>query len=142
MFKEITNEDLAKMFNIPLEDVWTVESLANSAVNEKEYTWYKLCVFYHAITEIYDRELTDLRSPYDPTEAFVGGQERHLSNAYAKLTRRFVYKVADRLGMSSRRKLSDFDYYRFSAQGWIIEYNRLKENGEMDFIYEFFEENI
>lgn len=136
MFKEITNEDLAKMFNIPLEEVHTVECIANPFIDEKEYTWYKLCVFYHAITEIYDRELTDLRSPYDLTEAFVGGQERHLSNAYAKLTRRFVYKVADRLGMSSRRKLSDFDYYRFSAQGWISEYNRLKENGEMDFIYE------
>lgn len=101
--------------------------------NEK---WYKLCVFYHAITEIYDRELTDLRSPYDPTEAFICGQERHLSNAYALSTRRFVYKIADRLGIPSCRKISDFNYYRFSAQDWIDEYNRLKENGEMNFIYE------
>ena len=37
-------------------------------INQKKY--YFACK-YMALTEIFDRKLTDLRSPYDPTEAFV-----------------------------------------------------------------------
>ena len=43
-------------------------------------------VLYNASTELYDRTLTDMRSPYDPTEAFIYGRYKSLSNANAKRT--------------------------------------------------------
>ncbi len=103
---------------------------------QKEYLWYKLCVYYHANTEIYDRGLTDLRSPIDPTEAYIVGEVRSYSNAYALNMRQFIYYVARRLRLG-KRNLLDFNYCRFSAQGWIDEYHRLVENGEMAFINKY-----
>lgn len=105
-------------------------------MNEKDYLWYKLCVYYHANTEIYDRELTDLRSPIDSTEAYIVGEVRSYSNAYALKIMHFIYYVARRLRLG-KRNLSDSIYYKFSAQGWIDEYHRLVENGEMAFIDEY-----
>lgn len=107
-------------------------------MNEKEYLWYKLCVYYHAKTELYDRTLTDLRSPYDPTEAYIDGRVRSYSNRYALNTRRFVDYVAKRLRITNRN-FNEFNNYNYSAQGWINEYYRLKENGEMDFIDKYLE---
>lgn len=102
-------------------------------MNEKEYLWYKLCVFYHAQTEIFDRGLTDLRSPHDPTEAYIVGEIRMHSNMYALNMRQFIREIARKLD-SSGRNLNDFNYLRYSAQHWIDEYYRLKEKGEYDFI--------
>lgn len=108
-------------------------------MNEKEYIWYKLCVFYHAKTEIFDRGLTDLRSPYDPTEAYiVEDRIRSYSNKYALNMRQFIIYTADKLKISKDIKANfNAAQFHFSAQGWIDEYNRLKSIGEMDFINEF-----
>ena len=105
-------------------------------MNDAIYLWYKLCCYYHAKTELYDRMLTDLRSPYDPTEAYVQGIERSFSNAYARKIRRFIGEVA--IGISENIKSIGLNCgkYRYSAQDWIDEYNRLEANGEMDFINE------
>lgn len=107
-------------------------------INEKEYLWYKLCVFYHAKTEIFDRTLTDLRSPHDPTEAYIGGttRERSYSNAYALKLRRFIKEFIVKLRIPNNIISINFDHhkYNYSAQGWIDEYYRLKDMGEMDFI--------
>ena len=105
-------------------------------VNEENYLWYKLCVYYHAKTELYDRRLTDLRSPHDPTEAYIEGRVRRYSVSYAVKVRNFVLNIKRRLGLFNRN-LNDFNHYRYSAQQWIDEYNRLVECGEMDFINEF-----
>lgn len=105
-------------------------------MNREDYLWYKLCVYYHASTELYDRGLTDLRSPYDPTEAYIDGGVRSYSNAYALNMRQFIYCVARKLQLG-KRNLSDFNYCRFSAQGWIDEYHRLVDNGEMAFINKY-----
>ena len=108
-------------------------------MDEKEYIRYKLCCFYHAKTEIYDRWLTDLRSPYDPTEAFIDGGIRSFSNRYATYIRIQINNIAKYYGLTSftLRDLIDVRYSHYSAQRWIDEYNRLKEIGEMDFIDEF-----
>ena len=107
-------------------------------IDEKEYLWYKLCVFYHAKTEMFDRTLTDLRSPYDPTEAYIGGKsiERRYSNSYALNLRRFIKEYIAKLGIPDSIVSINFDNdkYHYSAQGWIDEYYRLKNVGEMDFI--------
>lgn len=105
--------------------------------DDKPDSWYKLCVYYHAKTELYDRTLTDLRSPYDPTEAYIqGGIERDLSYAYAKKIRQFVSRIVGILPLLIKHSDLKADRYSYSAQDWIDEYNRLAENGEMDFIFE------
>lgn len=103
-------------------------------MSEEEYLLYKLCVFYYAKTELYDRELTDLRSQHDPTEACVPGRWKTYSNRYALNMRRFIYEIANKLNLG-KRKLSDFKHYRYSAQGWIDEYNRLEQEGEFSFVW-------
>lgn len=103
-------------------------------MDEKEYLWYKLCIYYHAQTELFDRTLTDLRSPYDPTEAYIDGRVRSYSNAYALRMRKFVYSIAKELDIPIKYAGLNAAQFRFSAQGFINEYNRLAELGEMDFI--------
>lgn len=99
---------------------WTIKT------DEVQHLWYKLCVYYHAKT---------LRSPYDPTEAYIqGGTERGLSCAHARKLRQFINRAAIELNIPEDIK-STF-VYRPPAQHWIDEYNRLVANGEMDFINE------
>lgn len=109
--------------------------LCKPIMNDELDLWYKLCVYYHAKTELYDRTLTDLRSPYDPTEAYIqNGIERRLSYANARNIRQFINEMA--IGISEHIKSGSLNAnkYRYSAQDWIDEYNRLVEQGEMDFI--------
>lgn len=104
-------------------------------ITAEDNLWYKLCVYYHAKTELYDRTLTDLRSPYDPTEAYIqGGIERSLSGVNARKIREFVNEAA--IGIPDYIKSNDLNAnkYRYSAQDWIDEYHRLVSDGEMDFI--------
>lgn len=107
-------------------------------MDEKEYLWYKLCVFYHAKTEIFDRGLTTLRSRYDLTEAYIIGENRIYSNRYALSLKQFIMYVAKKLNITNCH-LNAFIGHRLSAQGWIDEYYRLKDNGEMDFINKYME---
>ena len=105
-------------------------------MNNDDYLWYKLCVFYHAKTEMFDRGLTDLRSPYDPTEAYINGRARSYSNRYALNMKQFIDYVAEILHIKNHRT-NEFNHYHYSAQRWINEYYRLKEIGEMDFIEKY-----
>ena len=105
-------------------------------MQDKNYIWYKLCCYYHAKTELYDRRLTNLRSPHDPTEAYVTGGIRSLSNANALNVRKFIFEVAKGFGIINYH-VNDFNYLHYSAQHWIDEYDRLTENGEMEFINDF-----
>lgn len=106
-------------------------------ISEEDNLWYKLCVYYHAKTELFDRELTDLRSPYDPTEAYIDGIARNQSNRYALRIRNLVQEIGRYYLGYHNRKLNDFNHYRYSAQKWIDEYNRLVDAGEMDFINKY-----
>lgn len=106
-------------------------------ISEEDHLWYKLCVYYHAKTELFDRELTDLRSPFDPTEAYIDGTIRKQSNRYALRIRNLVQEIGRFYLGYHNRTLNDFNHYRFSAQKWIDEYNRLDDAGEMEFINEF-----
>ena len=105
--------------------------------NDIQHLWYKLCCYYHAKTELYDRTLTDLRSPYDSTEAYIQGRERSLSYANARKIRRFIDEVAIDIPAHIKSKGLNDGRYHYSAQDWIDEYNRLVNAGEMDFINKF-----
>lgn len=103
-------------------------------INEKEYIWYKLCCYYHAETEKYDRSLTDKRSPYDSTEAYIcQSYERWYSNRYAAFMQIKIKKIAEFYGIYGRRT-NEYNYLRYSAQEWINEYERLLKAGEMKFM--------
>lgn len=103
---------------------------------------FKLACYYMATTELYDRTLTDKRSEYDKTEAFIcNSLDRSLSNKNAIQTYKNVIKIAECVFKISRHVF--IENFRqqiktkyFSAQGWIDQYNFLCENGEMDFIAE------
>lgn len=103
-------------------------------MNDKSYLWYKLCVYYHAKTELYDRTLTDLRSPYDPTEAYIQRSERGLSWAYARKLRQFINEMAVGIPEYIQHLSLNSNKYHYSAQDWIDIYNKLVADGEMDFI--------
>ena len=85
---------------------------------------YKAACEYMAETELYDRSLTRRRTQYDPTEAFIDGYMRSLSNAFASNLRREMakkYNITpfDLMGEINRHKT-------YSAQMWIDEYERLQ----------------
>lgn len=104
--------------------------------NDIQHLWYKLCCYYHAKTELYDRTLTDLRSPYDSTEAYIQGRERSLSYANARKVRQIINEVAIDIPEHIKSVGLNANCNYYSAQDWIDEYDRLVENGEMDFIIE------
>ena len=86
---------------------------------------YKAACEYMAKTELYDRSLTDMRSPHDPTEAWIATEyERRYSNAYSMSLRIEVSKkycvTPFELGEEIGRHRS------YSAQMWIDEYERLQ----------------
>lgn len=83
---------------------------------------YELVVTYMALTELYDRSLTDTRSPYDSTEAYVERPFlRKRSNEYAirlkeEMNLKYFGDDFKRIIHQNRDK---------NAQWWIDEYNRL-----------------
>lgn len=100
--------------------------------------YFKLACFYQAKTELYDRTLTDLRGRFDSTSAFIIGDNRKYSNAYALRLYNYVIYFAERVLKIPRNVfVPNFRKYLnnpLSAQEWIDTYNYLVENGEMDFI--------
>lgn len=82
---------------------------------------YKLACWYMAETELYDRHLTQDRSPGDPTEAFIiSPWQRAMSNRYALILREHL---SDRWP-DVKRVIKRYSYY--SVQHWIDEYERIK----------------
>lgn len=104
--------------------------------------WFKLLCFYNTKTEEYDRGLTDLRSPYDHTEAYITGDDRNSSTWYAsKLWNYIINTVSVEIRIPKSMAENYLKEARkwgqsLSAQGWIDTYNYLCENGEMDIVKE------
>lgn len=87
---------------------------------------YKKAVEYMARTELYDRTMTDLRSPYDPTEAYIVGKQRGYSYKY-------VRQVLKELGIRYTDIKDIIQIYRvYSAQHWIDEWHRLRGDNDAD----------
>ena len=107
---------------------------------EMDGIYFKLACFYKAETELYDRSLTDLRDRYDPTSAFITGENRKYSNAYSFKLYKWIISFGERaLGIPNNVFIPNFRKHlsrgRLSAQGWIDIYDHLVEEGEMDFIH-------
>lgn len=96
--------------------------------------YFKFVCFYQATTELFDRRITDERSPYDKTEAFISEKIRGSSEQYSKE----LYKCVREYIWRKTKILFDINRWRketrkqYSAQGWIekFEYFR-KEKDEI-----------
>lgn len=107
-------------------------------MSEIERIVFKLCCYYCAKTELYDRTLTDKRSRHDTTEAYLDNSStRSLSNKYAFELRERIIDFAERklnIRRDKFREMLEKNQCHYSAQGWIDLYNHLEENGEMEFL--------
>lgn len=85
---------------------------------------YKLACLYMGMTEEYDRSLTDERSKYDPTEAFLHYNDiRSESNRYAKAVRN---KIIEDYHIPWKEIHDEINRHNnFSAQHWVDEYERI-----------------
>lgn len=106
-----------------------------------EELWYKLLCYYHAKTELYDRTLTNLRSPYDSTEAYiVEPHVRKLSNQYSHRCRKMIEFIANCESIPfDMRRYSQ--YKNYSAQMYINEYERMNKLGEYKQFENIFKQN-
>ena len=74
---------------------WDLENGVKKLNSDYEDIYFLLHVLYNAKTELYDRTLTDMRSRYDPTEAFINVYNKKWSDWYAIN----LYKKCDRWSM-------------------------------------------
>lgn len=85
---------------------------------------YLLACLYMGMTEEYDRSLTDMRSRYDSTEAFLYCSKIYSeSNRYAKAVRN---KIIEDYHIPWKEIQSEIHKYNnYSAQHWVDEYERI-----------------
>ena len=88
---------------------------------------YTLACLYMGMTEEYDRSLTDMRSRYDPTEAFLYCNKiRVESNRYAAFVRNKIMKVMKDYCILWKEIQSEIHRHNnCSAQHWVDEYERI-----------------
>ena len=92
----------------------------------QEHELYFMACEYMAKTELYDRTLTDCRCRWDKTSAFPHTHyQRALSLKYAKQLRKYYSEFCE----GTFRFIHDIiqKHPMYTAQMWIDEYNRLKE---------------
>lgn len=85
---------------------------------------YRLACLYMGMTEEYDRSLTNMRTKYDPTEAFLYYNDIRLkSNRYAKAVRNKIIEDYHIPWKEIHDEIHSYIY--FSAQHWVDEYERI-----------------
>lgn len=104
--------------------------------------YFQVHCLYGAKTELYDRTLTDMRSPFDITETFIIDEPaKTLSNLYAKN----LYEKCRGYLQAITGKPFDIKhwqkYWNCSAQGNIETFNQLVKDGKISSqMLEFFDE--
>lgn len=100
--------------------------------------YFLIHCLYNAKTELYNRRLTDMRSNYDPTEAFIGSNSyvRSESNCYSKKLyekcRTYIEIKTYPLSFDCEHWRKCIGYYHnLSAQGWIDLCERLIKEGHI-----------
>lgn len=116
--------------------------------NDYEDIYFLLHCLYNAKTELYDRTLTDMRSRYDPTEAFIDGRNNgwnrsrsiwYSKKLYDKCVKCIEFKTRSRF-IHTHWKECVWKYKCLSAQGWINLYQQLiKENKYDSWIMKYIE---
>lgn len=76
------------------------------------------------LTEMYDRSLTDERSRFDNTEAFVANHHiYHLSQKYSCSVRKSIINTYFVMWSDVQEEIKK--HRRYSAQQWVDEYERI-----------------
>lgn len=85
---------------------------------------YRLACLYMGMTEEHDRSLTDMRSRYDPTEAFLYYNDMHSeSNMYAIAVKNKIMKEYCVPWEEIHNEI--YRHNNYSAQHWVDEYRRI-----------------
>lgn len=85
---------------------------------------YRLACLYMGMTEEHDRSLTDIRSSYDPTEAFLRYNDmRSESNMYAIAVKNKIMKEYCVPWEEIQNEI--YRHNNCSAQYWVDEYERI-----------------
>lgn len=117
---------------------WDLDNGVKKLNSDYEDIYFLLHVLYNAKTELYDRILTDMRSRYDPTEAFINAYNKKWSDWYAINLYKKCYKCIELATLKPFNNEKWINYkwrYKFSAQGWINLYLQLlQENRYEDWI--------
>lgn len=99
----------------------------------EEDIYFKFVCFYQAMTELYDRGLTDERSPYDKTEAYFYGFSREYNKKWSDWYAWRLYNcIAEyiRVNVDSYfdvKRWNKQKQKRYSAQGWIDMFEYFKK---------------
>ena len=120
---------------------WDLENSVKKLNSDYEDIYFLLHVLYNAKTELYDRTLTDMRSRYDPTEAFIDGRNNgwNRKKLYDKCVKCIELKTRGHF-IHRHWKECVWKYKGFSAQEWINLYQQLiKENKYDSWILEYVE---
>lgn len=84
---------------------------------------YKFACLYIGKTELYDRSLTDLRNPNDPTETYIPNELASESNRYMLQVHR---EIIGEYGIKWKDIQEQIHkHINYSAQMWVDEYKRL-----------------
>lgn len=112
-----------------------LQSRINSYKSNEDDIYFQFHCLYNASTELYDRTLTDMRSPYNSTEAFICGKCKSLSNANAKRTYdkcvNGIENITHKSFEHERWKNCIRQYFNLSAQNWIDMAEHLYKNSEI-----------
>lgn len=85
---------------------------------------YRFACLYMGMTEEHDRSLTDMRSRYDPTEAFLHHNDmRSESNMYAIAVKNKIVKEYCVPWEEIQNEI--YRHNNYSAQYWVDEYERI-----------------
>lgn len=96
---------------------WIIEPIEDTEI-------YKYACTYMALTELYDRRFTHIRSPYDSTESFIVHPEsRKLSNQYACELKNLLCGRNPDLWHDIKNEIHR--HANYSADKWIDEWDRL-----------------
>ena len=91
---------------------------------------YKIAAYYMANTEIFDRMISNERSKYDSTEAYLSKKwQQHLSVRFAMS----LWNDLESINLNFRDIVKEIKSHRNSAEEWIAEFERMKlEAGSLD----------
>ena len=105
-------------------ETYMTQCLNTPIVQDNEY--YKLACEYMALTELYDRTLTDERCEYDTTSAYLSTKyQKQMSLKYAVQLRKKICKENDIRWVEILTEIKKHSEY--NSQRWIDEYYRLQK---------------
>lgn len=104
--------------------------------------YFQVHCLYGAKTELYDRTLTDIRSPFDITEAFIIDEPaKTLSNLYSKRLHKRCIEYLQAVTSEPFDIKHWYKYWNCSAQGNIEMFNQLVKDEKISSqMLEFFDD--